>query len=159
MIYELTRNVKLPERANPTDSWIDFFIPDDLQEFYSFNSFWEKNTRDVINWELYINAWERILIPLGIKIQLDEWMDLTFVNKSWIASKTWLIVWACLIDNSYRWELMLNLISTRKDETFFKVWTKIIQWVIRKVEYVNPKIWEIDINTDRWDWWFGSTWI
>ena len=33
MIYELTRDVKLPERANPTDSWIDFFIPNDLDIF------------------------------------------------------------------------------------------------------------------------------
>lgn len=140
MLFQKLRPVKSPQRANPTDSWIDFFVPDD----------------DI---EIYIEPWASILIPLALKVLLPEWYDLTFFNKSWIASKTWLIVWACVIDNWYRWELVLNLINTSNEMRTVFARQKIVQGIIRKCEYLNPIEWVINDTTDRWEWGFWSTWL
>jgi len=156
MIFEKIRNVRNPERANLNDSWIDFFIPEDL------TNDWKWNMLPVdINWKhiIVIYPWESILIPLWIKVKLDYWTDLTFVNKSWIASKTWVIVWACLIDKGYIWELVLNLINTSVEVIEFKLWQKIVQWVIRNVNLSLPMEWIVNDITERWEWWFWSTWI
>jgi len=144
MKYVKVRDVKSPIRANINDSWIDFFIPEG-----------EK---------ISILAGDNVKIPLGVKILLDEWNDFTFVNKSGIASKTWLITGACLVDNGYRWELVLNLINTSKFQVDLMPWQKIIQWVIRKVNCPIPE--EIDNDEyiadtiseeGRWEGWFWST--
>jgi dUTPase len=147
MKFTKIREVRSPERANHNDSWIDFYIPKEL-------------------WQLRILPWENIKIPLWVKILLPEWFDFTFVNKSGIASKTWLITWACLVDNWYRWELVLNLINTSKFEVKLQQEQKIIQWVIRKVDYMLPEeIYEDEYIADtilegwRWDWGFWSTWL
>ena len=109
-------NVISPERAHENDSWIDFFLPE----------------------EIIIMPWDNVKIPLGIKVKLPEGFDLTFVNKSWIASSTWVIVWACLVDNWYRGELILNLINTSKYQANFVAGQKIAQGVIRKVSLFAP---------------------
>ncbi len=153
MIIEQIRDVNKPERANTTDSWIDFYIPNDLEEIISHH--WDILYEDL--WLFTIPAWYNVKIPLWIRIRLDEWYDLTFFNKSGIASQTWLIVGACVIDNWYRWELVLNLINTSKDNVTIQRWKKIVQGIIRKCEYVIPVEWVIDDATDRWQWWFGST--
>lgn len=140
MIFEKIREVKSPIRANPTDSWIDFFVPED----------------DI---EIYIEPWQSCLIPLALKVELPIWYDLTFFNKSWIASKTWLIVGACVIDNWYRGELVLNLINTSNEMRTIVSWQKIVQWIIRKCEYLNPIEWIVMSVTERGEWWFGSTWL
>ena len=148
MKWTKTRNVSSPERANGDDSWIDFFIPN------------EAGT-------IQIMTGENVLIPLGIKLLLPEWYDFTFVNKSWITSKTWLITWACLVDNWYRGELVLNLINTSKFEVRVKGGQKIIQGVIREVSYMLPE--EISEDeyvsvkktetTGRWEGGYWSTGI
>jgi len=145
--YTKVRKVNSPERANGNDSWIDLFLPD------------EAGTISIL-------PGENIKIPMWIKVILPEWYDLTFVNKSGIASSTWLITWACLIDNWYRGELIVNLINTSKYQADLRAWQKVIQAVIRKVEY--DEIEEIDndeyiadtiIEEWRGDWWFGSSWL
>jgi len=146
--YTKIRDVKCPERWHSNDSGIDFFIPEEA-------------------WLIQILPWQNIKIPLWIKILMPIWYDFTFVNKSGIASKTWLITWACLVDNWYRWELVLNLINTTKYEAVVKWWTKIVQGVIRKCEYLMPEEidndeWYCETNTEgeeeRGEGAFGSTW-
>jgi len=146
MKYTKIRDVKSPAKWHPTDTWWDFFIPQEA-------------------WLIQVLPWENIKIPLWIKIILPEWYDFTFVNKSWIASKTGLILWACLVDNWYRWELIVNLINTSKWEVRLKGWQKIVQGVIREVNYMLPE--EIDndeyiadVKSEeiwRWEWGFWST--
>lgn len=140
MIFHKIRDVNNPNRANTQDSWIDFYTPNDMET-------------------LYIQPGQNVLIPLWVKIELNEWYDLTFFNKSGIASKTWLIVWACVIDNWYRWELILNLINTSSETRTILPWMKIVQWIIRKCEYILPTEWIVNSITDRWEGWFWSTWI
>lgn len=140
MIFQKLRDVNNPQRATVFDSWIDFYTPNDMET-------------------LYINPWENVLIPLWVKIELNPWYDLTFFNKSWISSKTWLIVWACVIDNWYRWELILNLINTSSEIRTIVPWMKIVQWIIRECAYINPIEWIVENNTERWEGWFWSTGI
>lgn len=145
-IYK-TRDVKTPERAHSNDSGIDFFLPNNI--------------------EVRIAPWGNVKIDLWVKVSIPEGYDLTMVNKSWIASKTWLITWACLVDNGYDWELVLNLINTTKFEVALKPWQKIIQGVVRKVEYFGvEEVDELEFNAEiskknneRWTGWFGSTWL
>lgn len=138
--FKKVRDVKSPERAHSTDSGIDFYVP--------------------IWWWRLILWWENVIIPLWIVVELPKWFDLTFTNKSGIASKTWLITWACLIDNWYRGELALNLINTSKYSVEIKEWQKIIQGVIRAIEYFPlEEVVELGEITERWERWFGSTWI
>lgn len=161
--YKKIRDVKSPERANHNDSGIDFYIPNGLW-FITKISWWKKIKEEYFNispfeeWYL-IKAWERVLIPLWIKMELPEWYDLTFVNKSWIATNTWLIVWACLIDNWYRGELIVNLINTSNENVVIREWQKIIQWVIRNVALFEPIEEDIEEDTERWEGWFWSSGI
>lgn len=163
MIYERVRDVEKPARAHSTDSWIDFYVPYWLWFITVVCSDEVRMKRFAVNneWKLEyeIKPWESVKIPLWIRVKLDYWKDLTFVNRSWIASKRSLVVWACLIDNPYRWELELNLINVWTEPRIIREWEKIIQGVIRDVLYTNPTEWVINDVTERGDWAFGSTWV
>lgn len=133
--YELMEYWISPVRANSTDSWIDFFSPSSA----------------------IIQPWENIVIPLWVKIELPEWYDMTFTNRSSLASKKSLVVGACLIDNWYIWELMVDIHNIWNWTQCIDQWDKIVQWVIRKVEYLTPIEWTVSNDTDRWEGWFWST--
>lgn len=159
-----TRDVKSPCRANSTDSGLDFFVPLDLTEVkitwydtHKINQTWEDSP-------IIILPWEGALIPSWIKMIIEPWYDLVFENKSWVSVKKHLIIWAKVVDSSYRWEVHLHLINVWKVAQYIKLWEKIAQWILRKVELSNPEEitqeeFDENSNTTRWEWWFGSTWI
>jgi len=145
MRFIKTKDVKSPERAHVEDSGIDFFIP---------------------NW------WQHILLPnkratiqLWIKIVLPKWCDLQFVDKSWLASKSWITIMGGLIDNWYTWELAVVVYNTNEDPFILEGWMKIVQGVIREVNSVFPEEmdedeWYCETSSNvgwRWEWGFGST--
>ena len=137
-------NVKSPERWTKLSSWIDFFIPNDFEA-------------------KILNQWDSIFIPSWIKLIIEPWYDLVFKEKSWIALKKWLQVWACVIDSDYRWEVNFHFTKLSSWFTGLEPWTKIIQWILRKVELDDPleisqEEFEKECNTERGEWWFGSTW-
>lgn len=107
MKYVKIWDVESPQRANINDSWIDFFVPNN------------ENT-------IILKGQERVLIPLAIKIELPEWYDLVFKDKSWISSNTWLSVLGWVIDNWYRWELKVCLVNTWLEPVSIKPWQKIV---------------------------------
>ena len=136
-------DVKSPERANNEDSGIDLFIPD------SFKS-------------VDMKIWDSVLIPSWIRFIIKNWYDWVFKNKSGIALKKGLQVWACVIDSSYRWEVHIHLTKITGDDITLNPWDKIVQMIVRKVELDQPEeITEEEFNkeskTDRWIWGFGST--
>ena len=49
--------------------------------------------------------------------------------------------------------------NTIKEIADTAVRDKIVQWVIRKVEYLTPIEWTVSNDTDRWEGWFWSTGI
>lgn len=160
--YIKVRDVKSPVRANKTDSGIDFFIPNDLTQIKItptdiYNNFEIKED----GWFELI-PWRWLLIPSWIKMIIPEWFDLVFDNKSGVASKKHLLVWAKVVDSSYRWEVHLHLINVWTRPIIVYPWDKIVQWILRKVELWEPiEIKEEEFysnETERGEGWFWSTW-
>jgi len=161
-----TREVKTPERWTELSSWIDFFIPTDLTiENVKFtpleDNSWTKYIKDNT---IFIQPWEWVLIPTWIKMIIEPWFDLVFDNKSWVASKKWLIIWAKVVDADYRWEVHIHLINTSNSLKTLKLWEKVAQAIIRPIVLVLPQIitdeeFEKACNTERGDGWFWSTWV
>ncbi len=143
IVEKINPNAIIPTK-NPQDSWYDFYTPKDMET-------------------IILQPWENKVIPLGIKIELPnvtDWnnIDLTFTNRSSVASKRCLVVGACLVDNWYRWELMVDLHNIGNKSEAIIWWEKIVQWVIRKSYHFPVYEDNVDNNTERWEGWFWSTW-
>lgn len=167
------RDVKSPTRGTKTSSGIDFYIPNDLTgEDLKYTPTNMKYIPDgnvqLKDWEIHIPWCTWVLIPSWLRIVLDsgndyETYDLVLIWKSWVSIKTNLIIWAAVIDNDYRGEFNFHLINPWVNEVVVKLWDKIIQWIIRKVSLdslieIDTEEFEKESNTERWEWWFWSTW-
>ena len=160
------RDVKSPNRAHSSDSGIDFFIPNDLK-VWDIKTDQENVTLPIYNnekWDYFkIPPNMGALIPSWIKWIISKWYDLVFENKSWVATKYLLTIWAKVVDSSYRWQIHIHLINNWQLSQMIYLWQKVAQWIIRKVEnFIPEEITEDEFlencDTDRWEWWFGSTW-
>lgn len=138
IIFErLREGVILPQRANINDSGMDFFSPI----------------------KFTIPPKGDFLVPLGLKVKLPSGMDLVFENKSGRATKNKLIRGACVVDEGYRGEIHAHLFNLGRTPVEIEAGEKIIQGIIRRVEF--PEIVEgtIDDITTRGTGGFGSTGI
>ena len=170
------RDVKSPCRWTAVSSWIDFFIPNDLKvEDIKFTPMigkhsWELDPIHLVDEKekkIYIPAWAWVLIPSWLKVLMGWDVDWTYemvlYNKSWVAVKYNLLVWANVIDNDYRGEFNIHLINPTTETVIVEFWQKIVQWIIRKVylpepEEISNEEYELNSNTERGEGWFGSTW-
>lgn len=159
MKYTKIRDVKSLSRGTQQSAGIDFYIPND----------W--------NWgaEYRIRPGERVLIPSGIKAQVPAGHALIAFNKSGVATKTGLIMGACVVDEDYQGEIHLSLINTNHDHEVFaegsyvkidgtvviKPGEKLAQFILLPVNYANPEetsIEELYLEvTERGEGGFGST--
>lgn len=160
-----TRDVKSPERGTKTSSWIDFFIPKDITiEDIKFTPLEDPiSTKYIKDETIYIQPGEGIMIPTWIKTIIHPKFDLVFDNKSWIAVKKWLVIWAKVIDADYRWEIHIHLINTSNEVKQIKLWDKIAQAILRPVildepEFIVEEEYNKHCETERWEWGFWSTW-
>ena len=182
------RDVKSPSRANSTDAGIDFYVPVFNDQFKSYlidkNQFLTKSLKfrngklikylDKIPFDIDENgsyfelqSLERILIPSGIKYQMDVVMGfnkaLIAFNKSGVSTKLGLIVGATICDIAYQGEVHISLINA-SDKTVriyenqkivqfieMPVYSSIIEFVENEEELFNG------IQTDRGSDGFGST--
>ena len=101
-------------------------------------------------------------IWLWIKSQLDRRFhakiyERSSTHKKWISlvNKVW------IIDSDYRWEWIAWFINTTDQTIVVQNWEKICQFEIVKNWYditvVSKEEFELN-ETERWEWWFGSTW-
>ena len=170
--FTKVRDVKSPVRWTSVSSWIDFFIPnhlepEDVKLTPTVNGL-RLIPQDIVwNEKIYIPAWCWILIPSWIKVLMDWDVDGTYemvlYNKSWVAVKYNLLVWANVIDNDYRGEFNIHLINASNEQVILEFGQKIVQWIIRKVylpepEEISNEDYELNANTERGEWWFWSTW-
>lgn len=154
--YTKIKDVKDPTGNREEDAGYDFYIPADWNDSKPM--------------KLYIG--EQVNIPSGIKVILPHSAMLTMFNKSGVALKKGLTVGACIIDESYRGEIHLNLFKVvkgtkdEKDENgFYTVLTpgeKIVQGVIcpiinSKMECINNEEYDNMPKTSRDSGGFGST--
>lgn len=140
------RNVKSPTRGTELSAGIDFFIPEDWNDYKPH----------------VIGPGEDILIPSGIKAKVPKDHALIAFNKSGIATKQKLIVGACLVDEDYQGEIHIHLINTsRTTGVTIGPGMKIAQFVLVPVSYAAPE--EVDLDdlyteaTARGECGFGST--
>ena len=159
MKFSKIRDVKSPSRGTPQSAGVDFYIPNDFNEGKPY----------------VIPPGGRTLIPSGIKVSLPPGHALIAFNKSGVASKTGLIVGACVVDEDYQGEIHLNMINTNQpfetihDGYFVKdsgaatinPGEKLTQFILVPVNYVIPEetnIEELYTNTtERGTGGFGST--
>lgn len=159
MKYTKIRDVKSPSRGTSQSAGIDFYIPND------FNA----------GLPQAIPPGGRALIPSGIKVNVPSGYALIAFNKSGVASKTGLIVGACVVDEDYQGEVHLNVINTNVEHEIFaegvyvresgyvtiKPGEKLTQFILLPVNYENPI--EVGIDelyeetTERGEGGFGST--
>jgi len=159
MKYSKIRDVKSPARGTSQSAGIDFFIPNE----------WN-------NGEPYaIPPGGRVLIPSGIKANVPSGYALIAFNKSGVATKTGLLVGACVVDEDYQGEIHINMVNTNQpNETFNGVayasdsghvtinpGDKLVQFILLPVNYSNPEettLEELYTNTtERGEGGFGST--
>lgn len=145
----ITRVVKNPQRGTDFSAGIDFFIPDTFNKGLPFE----------------LKSGNRCIIELGVYIDLIgsglNNYALIFMNKSGVATKTGLVVGACVIDADYQGELMLNLYNPTDVSVEIEPGMKAIQGIILPVYYSQPEIVPFkDLYKDkssRGDGRFGST--
>jgi len=135
------RDVKSPARANMTDAGVDFFVPmnlewDDLKgkpaeghEYFFMNGGLD---------HIRLDPGGRCLIPSGIHVRLEPGTALVLMNKGGVASKTGLVVGACVVDEDYMGEIHISMINTTNHSVKIEPGQKIVQGVIWDVNQSEP---------------------
>ena len=135
-----TRDVRTPSRGTELSAGIDFFVPNEFEEFT-------------------LDPGEDARILSGIKVQIPENHVLIAFNKSGVALKKGLMVGACVVDEDYQGEISLHVIATKK--TKILPGEKLVQFVLLPVSYdsldVVPESELFDVETSRGSGGFGST--
>lgn len=182
MQFIKTRIVKDPVRDVKENAGIDFYIPENTEEFrkdfklknpktwFAYTSFDQTNPGgvnpviyEVETGKIFIKPHCAIIIPTGIKSKFGPELALIANNKSGIATKKQLIFGASVIDCSYQGEWHINLINTSDEYQSLECGTKAVQFIPHlistdPVEIVNATEEEFFTEkTSRGDGWQGST--
>jgi len=166
------RNVKLPTRGTAGSCGYDLYLPNDIVRADMVKTYeitkiqprvdYDYNTGYIKN--LFLNPGESALIPSGLKIKVPEGYCLKIENKSSIATVKDVLVGACVVDEDYEGEILINLHNvSNKKVAVFNPNDKIAQFVLYKID--TPEVEEIatpvelfkNSNSERADGGFGST--
>ena len=182
MQFIKTRKVKSPERDVKENAGIDFYIPEDNEDFrealhkknpdlYFLDELNEGSLLVLLNKRLnffrdeaiYIAPHKSIIIPTGIKSKFGPELALIANNKSGVATKKQLIFGASVIDCSYQGEWHINLINTSDNYQVVECGTKVVQFIPHVISTDPVEI--VDLSeeefytekTSRGEGWQGST--
>lgn len=108
-----TRNVETPSRGTAKSAGIDLFIPYMDEKF--IEDFERKNDRTsamCIDGWLRINGQSRAIVPLGIKVNFDNFPSsaLIAMNRSSIGTSG-VVRLACVIDQDYQGEIFASVFN------------------------------------------------
>ena len=166
------RGGKLPERATPGSCGLDIFCPFDLTRL-DLNKMIEMTKVDVrvdtnastgTVTNIVIRPHQSVLIPTGLKIRVPDGCVVKVENKSSVATVKELVTGACIIDQDYQGEVLINLHNVSENKmAVICPGDKIAQLVVYPVEM--PKVVEVgtpvelfkDMNSERQSGGFGST--
>ena len=160
--------VKDPTRGTADSAGIDFFVPEESDEF--IKAFIEKNARSLIYTRdqmsdpgIVIHPQESALIPSGIRVKIPKTTALIAFNKSGVATKKGLVVGACVIDADYEGIVHMHVINTSNNPVKVGFGEKLTQFILIPyfgfdIEYVKTKE-ELyaDRQSERGAGGFGST--
>ncbi|WP_298752202.1 hypothetical protein [uncultured Arcobacter sp.] len=116
--FSRIKDVEPPFKKHKEDAGIDFYVPNDFKD-------------------IVVNPNETVVIPLGIKVQVPKGYALVFFNRGSVAVKKGLTVGACVIDEPFQGEVILNLINETTYPTEIKAGEKIIQGLLIEVPEVE----------------------
>lgn len=165
-----SRDVQAPNRANQSDAGLDFFIPSNLTSKSLDETF--EMTGDKVTYktdeagfitEISIQPNQSVLIPSGIHVKVPRGLAMIFHNKSGLATKRSLVLGACVVDEGYQGEVMINLHNIGNQPVVLSAGGKLAQGVLLMVGHHRLK--ECDTLEDlyregkskRGDGGFGST--
>jgi dUTP pyrophosphatase len=111
--YSKVREVYNPSLAYGDPAGIDVYIPNE------FPSTW-------------LVPGDNTLIPTGLKLNIPDGYYVEVKNRSSIASKTQLIVGACIIDNDYQGEVFIDIHNIGMSRRNINPGDKIAQFVLHK---------------------------
>lgn len=139
------REVVSPNRANPNDAGLDFYVPTNLtsEDIHSKNEF------DSGGYDLYIEHFvrhialqpgHRILIPSGIKVLLEPPASMLMAaNKSGIATKKGLIFTAEIVDSPYVGEIHIGIYNTSQEIQVIEAGQKLVQFIHVPLYITEPE--------------------
>lgn len=145
------REVVSPNRANPNDAGLDFYVPTDLRvediddknthddKGYEFKLSFERGMREVID-KFYLKPGHRILIPSGIKGLLEPPASMLMAaNKSGIATKQGLIFTAEIVDSPYVGEIHIGVYNTSQEVQVIEAGKKLVQFIHVPIFITEPE--------------------
>jgi dUTP pyrophosphatase len=153
-----TLNVKTPARGTSVAAGLDFFVPENTEEFVQ--AFKEKNPNIQIDENgITMGPHERVNIPSGIKAQVPNGHALIAYNKSGVSLKYGLDVGATVVDEDYQGVIHLSLVNTSEDIVKINYGQKIIQFLLIPVFYDTvEEVTELFTEaSERGEGGFGST--
>lgn len=153
-----TLNVKTPARGTSVAAGLDFFVPENTEEFVQ--AFKEKNPNIQIDENgITMGPHERVNIPSGIKAQVPNGHALIAYNKSGVSLKYGLDVGATVVDEDYQGVIHLSLVNTSEDIVKINYGQKIIQFLLIPVFYDTvEEVTELFTKaSERGEGGFGST--
>ena len=144
LYFTKVRDVNDPVRAHWNDAGIDFFVPNDFEQYR-------------------LKPGKEIKIPSGIKMNLPTNHVLIGFNKSSIPPKKGLIIGSQVIDESYMGEIQIHLMNVTNKATYIYPGEKIVQYILLPVAYDMPEMVESEEtlfknkDSERKEGGFGST--
>ena len=169
MKCQLTRDVTPPQRANPVDAGIDFFVPNYSLEFVEVLR--SKNTGIRLVYPmaelkgdsslpcLRLLPGERILIPSGVKVLVPEHHALIGFNKSGVSTKQGLDILAAVIDSGYQGEVHISLVNSSCQDVRINFGQKIVQYILIPIVCTSVQVTDnlYESESSRGTGGFGST--
>ena len=123
-----TLSVKTPVRGTSGSAGLDFFVPENTEEFLS--AFKEKNPYIQLNASgIVLGPHERVNIPSGIKAEIPHGYALVAHNKSGVSLRYGLDIGASVVDEDYEGVIHLSLVNTSEDIVLIEFGQKIIQFL------------------------------
>ena len=142
------REVVSPNRANPNDAGLDFYVPTNLtsEDIHSKNGF-DSGGYDLdipfsehFVRHIALQPGHRILIPSGIKGLLEPPASMLMAaNKSGIATKKGLIFTAEIVDSPYTGEIHIGIYNTSHEFQIIEAGTKLVQFIHVPIYLTEPE--------------------
>lgn len=142
------REVVSPNRANPNDAGLDFYVPTNLTS----DDIHSKNESDSEGYGLDIpfsgnfvrhialQPGHRILIPSGIQGLLEPPTSMLMAaNKSGIATKKGLLFTAEIVDSPYVGEIHIGVYNASQETQIIEAGQKLVQFIHVPVYITEPE--------------------
>ena len=142
------REVVSPNRANPNDAGLDFYVPTNLypEHINAKNEFdLDGYVLDVPFGEAFVRhialkPGHRILIPSGIKGLLAPPASMLMAaNKSGIATKKGLLFTAEIVDSPYVGEIHIGIYTTSLEIQIIEAGQKLVQFIHVPIYITEPE--------------------